>query len=153
MLITYLPYADFSESAKCLSDKDLLQQLQDNKVIFTTLVFKEQKNYLHTGTFANSTDPCILMWQGYLPAFINYYNICLLTALQRQITTCTNLIPLGNYCTLKVKEPQWLRDDKLHHSHQYHLYKCNYLFYAKYDDIWDFTEKDSELVFPAPIRN
>ena len=67
---TFLPYADFSKTAKCLDYKRLGKQRVEAKQILNILLDR-------TETKGWRNHPAVLMWVGYENALKIYYNMIL----------------------------------------------------------------------------
>lgn len=115
---TFLPYASYSDSAKCLDNKRLGKQRVEGLQILELL-----KTNKKTGAWANH--PVCDMWRGYEQALIEY--ICVI---------CDRWTSLGYKDTCKEKAlkfkddtniiyPWWLGIDEIHRSHRSNLYRKN----------------------------
>lgn len=131
MLITWLPYADFAKTASELPDIELVSSVSDAQVVYNTILIKEQHDYLHTGTMANATDPCVLMWQGYLPALMIYHNTLAMQVLMRNLPYTFLMLYLDKEMHSEIRMPKWLGDTLFHISHYNSLFEGGLL-----DLIW-----------------
>lgn len=121
---TFLPFADFEQSAACLDMKRLGNQRKESLQIL---------NALHNLSKGWVNHPATKMWRGYEQALIEY-----------SITICDRWIRLGYKDTCKDKllafkhgsivYPPWL-GGYIHRTHKAALLHKNYPFYSVYG--WD----------------
>lgn len=64
---TFMPYADFQESVRCLDDKRLNKQILECDQICSAL----------KGTSGWKHHPAVLMWRGFGTALVHYRNLAL----------------------------------------------------------------------------
>ena len=67
MVNTFLPYADFKQSAQCLDYRRLGKQRVEARQIIKVLEDPEAKAW--------KNHPATLMWKGYVPALKAYFNV------------------------------------------------------------------------------
>lgn len=115
---TFLPYADFNQTASVLDYKRLGKQRVEAYQILRVLagLTKGWRNH-----------PAVLMWEGYEPALCEYGRV-----------VCTEWIGRGYNDTLlphfeseanSDNLPSWLGDSRLHISHQSNLIRKDETFY------------------------
>lgn len=114
---TFLPYSDFTLTAKCLDNKRLGKQRVEAYQILKTLR-GESKGW--------ANHPAVKMWRGYESALALYMNACI-----------TEWIARGYKNTMKIEAvsepvafPPWLGDDSFHRSHQSNLVRKNAEHYS-----------------------
>ena len=119
---TFLPYANFMDSAKCLDYKRLGKQRVEALQIYK-IVSGKRRN----GGWINH--PAVLMWQGYKDALANYHNIIIEEWIQRGYQNTMNHIDSKK----QYEKPEWLGSEKLHKSHRSNLLRKDFNFYKQYD--------------------
>ncbi len=119
---TFLPYADFDRSARCLDSRRLGKQ----RVEALTLL-----NILESRTVTKGwrNHPALHMWQGYAEALKLYLNACINEWLRRGFV---NRIPLEEVDKDRLVMPWWLGRDEFHASHRANLLRKNPDFYGEY---------------------
>ena len=137
---TFLPVADFAESARILDDSRLGKQRVEMYQIIRTLdgVTQGWRNH-----------PAVRMWRGYEPMLLVY-----------GLAMCDEWDRRGNADTVREKlrvhlrdsaapllAPPWLGDEALHASHRSNLLRKDPEFYRRYG----WTEPpDLPYVWPVP---
>ncbi len=108
---TFLPFADFLQSAKCLDKRRCFKQVVETYQILNTLRGNSEgwKNH-----------PVIRMWKSYEDCLQWYYNIFYQYCLDIHKI---NFQKLPKPCLLPkyMKYPPWLGYEPLHHSHRANL--------------------------------
>ena len=137
---TFLPYADFRESLKCLDTVRLRKQRVEAFQILRILCGEIGPNP-ETGRIGWATHPATLMWAGWEDALTLYYNLALELYSERPKKDGT----MSQNILLKPREenpspamPDWFGNEDLHSSHRSRLLLAEYNFYEKYgwqDDI------------------
>ena len=119
---TFLPYADFEQSARCLDNKRLGKQRVECLQILNALY--TGRGWVH--------HPATLMWRGYEQALVEYGLVICKTWIARGFNdTCYDKI--GFYPVNAPRYPWWLGLSKLHDSHQSNLKRKNPKHYAHFD--------------------
>lgn len=118
MVNTFLPYADFQLSVKCLDDKRCGKQRIEAYQIIQAL-FDPSKGW--------SKHPACLMWKGYENALIYYYNLCVTEWVNRGKQNNKPLLQHG-----EVIMPWWVGWDHFHMSHQASLLRKFPHHYSRY---------------------
>ena len=125
--MTFLPYANFEESARVLDYRRLGCQRKE-----TWQILK-----INTGVDLTSNwrfHPCVKMWKGHEDALSDYGVACCTEWINRGHTD--NMIGLiasfKNSKQIAVM-PSWLGNEKLHSSHRKALLTKNYEWYSQFD--------------------
>ena len=121
---TFLPYADFKASAKCLDYKRLGKQRVEAMQIYN-IVSGERT----TGGWVNH--PAVKMWRGYANALATYYNTIRAEWLYRGYN---NTMPILKV-TAPVEYPTFIGDNDFHDSHKSNLLRKDPEFYGQY--LWE----------------
>lgn len=151
MVNTFLPYADFEETASCLDMRRLGKQRVEAKQIINCLEDENSKGW--------KNHPAVKMWKGYVPALKHYYNIIV-----------SEWIGQGYKNTLKfydiniddVEMPWWIDNEDFHRSHQASLVRKNkehyeYIFadlsneYLERGYVWPKIIDGKEVIEFSPI--
>lgn len=133
---TFLPYKDFSKSAKVLDRQRLGKQRVETLQILKALT---DQNY------GWQNHPAVKMWRGYEVALARYgLAICNEWKSRGYKDTCADKI--RPYCYGKrAKYPKWLGSRKFHLSHKSNLIRKNPEHYRYYFDV----SSDIEYVWPV----
>jgi hypothetical protein len=120
-MITFLPYADFDKSAKCLDYRRLGRQRIEAKMILEIIEgrassYKRWNNH-----------PAVRMWRLYPNALRHYYNVIICEWENRGYkNNLPLLLPAGN-----IYFPPWV-GGLIHRSHQSNLVRKFPDYYRKY---------------------
>lgn len=128
---TFLPYPDFLESARCLDDKRLQNQINE----CTTLIRTIADDY-DGGGWPNH--PVTKMWRNHLEALIQYQSACCLAYKERNKKAHT-----GYYTNLGLREvfapkiylpqmPQWLGREDVHAAYRSNLLRKDPEHYGQF---------------------
>lgn len=115
---TFLPYPNFTESAKVLDMRRLGCQRKEAYQIYQAIT---NPNY------GWQNHPCVQMWRAYPGALCAYYT-----------AVCNEWKARGykhNMPALEVAEydvPIWLGNDEFHRSHRSNLLRKNYEWYSRF---------------------
>lgn len=125
---TFLPYADFEESASCLDNRRLGKQRVEVLQILRVLTGK---------TNGWSNHPAVKMWRGFEVALANYgLFICWEWQGRGYKDTCFckihDLFPDGRIAGLTITYPVWLGDDNFHRAHRSNLLRKDETFYRQF---------------------
>ena len=132
---TFLPYPDFSESAKCLDYRRLGKQRLEAKQIINLLEKHDQGVDITKLPWGNH--PAVKMWLGHTLALKCYYNTILdewisrgynNTMLHYQILDSNPLHPIFSY-------PNWLGNPSFHDSHKSNLYRKDPSYYNQFSHL------------------
>lgn len=116
---TFLPYADFEQSARCLDWKRLgKQRVEAHQILLT----------LQTGKKAWSNHPVVQMWRGYEQALCLYRNIFIQEWTRRGYRNTMEILPLLQTPMF----PKWLGYEPFHSSHRSNLLRKNGLYYQQF---------------------
>jgi len=119
---TFLPYADFIKSAKCLDYRRLGKQRVEAKQIIECLEGKSNLGWRH--------HPAVKMWKGYLPALKFYYNVILSEWTSRgYVNNMSPMIMDEN----DIKFPPWFGRKDFHDAHKSKLLQKDYEYYKKFN--------------------
>lgn len=122
---TFLPYADFNESAKCLDNVRLNKQRVEVSQILSALAWETTSWRRH---------PAVLMWEGYELCLIRYGLAMCAEHISRGFYDAERfLYPL--YATQfrdSVEIPPWLNDERLHASHRSSLLLKDFDHYSQF---------------------
>lgn len=133
---TFLPYASFIETSRCLDVKRLNKQRIEALQIYKILTGQQiSKAWTH--------HPAVLMWRGYENALALYYNSILTEWIQRGYKNTMQFIPLSS---TSIIFPPWLGNTDFHKSHQSNLCRKKPDFYSQYN--WNVP---SNLPYIWPI--
>jgi pyrimidine dimer DNA glycosylase len=137
---TFLPVADFAETARILDDSRLGKQRVEAFQIVRTLDGVTQGWRHH---------PAVRMWRGFEPALIEY-----------GLAVCAEWDARGYADTVRVKLsehlrdpegplvlPPWIGDEAVHASHRSNLLRKDPEFYGRYH--WS-EPPDLPYVWPVP---
>lgn len=126
---TFLPYSDFSLSAKCLDDKRLGKQRVEAYQILRTLL-GESSGWKH--------HPAVKMWRGHEMALYSY-TVCMvyewnLRGFKDSVYGKVNVLAAKHAETIGRNSdvPLWLGDQRFHLSHQSNLIRKKPEYYRKY---------------------
>jgi len=113
---TFLPYADFDQSAKVLDRQRLGKQRVENLQIIKALL---QPDY------GWQNHPAVKMWQGHLIALLDYQtSICQEWVGRGYKDTCLDksFAMLNEFSgEYRIVKPYWIGDEAFHRSHQSNL--------------------------------
>lgn len=120
---TFLPYASFTASLKCLDNKREANQRNEAKTIFRIV----------TGINPQSrwrNHPAVKMWDGYIWAIAHYMNLSIQEWINRGKNNNMVMHPLDVYV---CKYPPWLGDEEFHASHRSNLLRKDPDHYGWFD--------------------
>lgn len=123
---TFLPFEDFTESAKVLDYRRLGRQRVEAYQILRTLQGRNGGWEHH---------PATLMWKGYEQALKFYLNCCLIEWVSRGYA---NAIPLMGFRS-RIILPWWLGDEAFHAAHRSNLLRKHPIHYSNFG----WTELDN----------
>ena len=129
---TFLPYADFHETAKCLDSKRLGKQRLEAKQILDLLTGKADNSW--------KFHPCVKMWNGYETVLKVYYNAILQEWIRRGYRNAMKFYEI----TGKVEFPSWLGRKDFHDAHRSNLLRKNFEYYKQFG--WK-VKKDLKYVW------
>ncbi len=136
---TFLPYADFDESARCLDRQRLGKQRVETLQILRTLLG-------HTDGWKNH--PAVKMWRGYERCLLSYgLAMCREWVSRGYTDNCAGVMidledwPPANACA----KPFWLGNEGFHASHRSNLLRKNADWYARFG--WSESD-DLPYVWP-----
>lgn len=116
---TFLPYADFEKSAKCLDYRRLGKQRVEAYQILQTLADSSRGWQCH---------PIVTMWRGYEDALAAYYAaVCREWIARGYHHTMPVIVPSGSYTA-----PFWLGYEPFHASHRSNLLRKDKVYYSQF---------------------
>lgn len=116
---TFLPYASFDDTARCLDDKRLGKQRVEAFQVLNALSNEHNAWRRH---------PAVRMWAGYEGALRLYMNACIAEWVWRGFT---NNMPLAGTDAAPILPP-WLGDERLHASHRANLLRKDAEYYGRF---------------------
>lgn len=119
---TFLPFADFAQSAAVLDYRRLGKQRLEARQILRTLEGRSRGWERH---------PAVRMWRGWEPALRLYYNVIVIEWVGRGYR---NTMPLERVGAggAAVAMPWWIGDERLHASHRANLKRKDAGWYAQF---------------------
>lgn len=130
---TFVPYADFNQSAAALDNKRLNKQLLEGRQIYSILVSGRR-----SGAWVNH--PAVKMWRNYDMALFEYLVAMKDECNDRGIATEKNwnaILELhdNNWNRgSKVVMPPWWNDNRVHESHRNNLYVKDSDYYSMFSN-------------------
>lgn len=121
---TFLPYADFQTSLRCLDDKRLGKQRVEAEQIIKVIAMRR-----FTPNMAWARHPAVIMWSENIDALVVYYNISLFIWEDRGFEN-ERCRPYDH--AINFEYPTWLGDEEFHASHRSNLLRKDPTFYGKY---------------------
>ena len=115
---TFLPHADFEETARCLDWRRLGNQRLEALIILRTLRRQTSGGWRH--------HPAVKMWRGYENALGHYLNVVCAEWKRRGYRNNIR----QRRVRLPVELPPWLGDERLHASHRSNLLRKDPAFYG-----------------------
>lgn len=128
---TFVPYADFSESASILDNKRLNKQLLEGRQIYGILSSGKRK-----GAWVNH--PAVLMWRYRENSLFNYLEAIKKECDLRGISTSKNWEAITKMHESNWDRgtnaimPEWWGDERVHQSHRNNLYVKDSEYYAEF---------------------
>lgn len=116
-MITFLPYSNFAQCAKCLDVRRLGKQRVEARQIYDTILHAKSAWRNH---------PAVSMWRGFLSALALYHNAMIDEWILRGKTN--NMPHLGTPDGAVM--PWWLGDEHVHASHRASLFRKHPAYYA-----------------------
>ncbi len=105
---TFLPYADFAATARCLDKKRCFKQAVEAQQILNTLA--TDNGWRH--------HPAVKMWRGYELALRAYFNAVLEESIRRGVNTRYRPFEIQQR---EIALPPWLGHEPFHASHRARL--------------------------------
>lgn len=118
---TFLPYSDFSKSARCLDYRRLGKQRVEAYQLYRIV-----SGVRTIGGWINH--PATKMWSGYPEALALYQNVMIDEWIDRGYQNTMKYLPIN-----KIIFPWWLGKEDLHASHRSNLLKKDPEFYGRYN--------------------
>ena len=124
MVNTFLPFADFKQSAQCLDWQRLGKQRVEAKQIIAIL---ESNDMDAAAKLPFGHHPAVKMWIGHVAALKLYFNECVKEWIRRGYK---NNLPLYDDSEVKVSMPWFIGWPPFHLSHQASLFRKKTDFYC-----------------------
>ncbi len=119
---TFLPFASFTESAKCLDRQRLGQQRREAKAILSTVIGQGNMNH-----------PTVSMWRPFGVALCQYGQYICQEWISRGYKDETldffNQVMETNYADAEFVMPEWNFMEELHKNHRQRLIEKNKMWY------------------------
>jgi hypothetical protein len=128
---TFVPFADFNESAGVLDNKRLNKQLLEGRQIYQILVSGRR-----TGAWVNH--PAVKMWRNYDMSLFAYLEAIKDECVNRGIATKKNwdaILDIHNNNWNRgsnIVMPPWWDDNRVHESHRNNLYVKDSDYYNEF---------------------
>lgn len=128
---TFVPYADFAESAVVLDNKRLNKQLLEGRQVYSILASNRT-----TGGWVNH--PAVRMWRNYDNALYQYLVAVKDACDDRGISTTKNWDAIQEMYDWNwdrgdsIVMPPWWGDERVHQSHRNNLYVKDPDYYAEF---------------------
>lgn len=130
---TFLPYANFEQSAACLDWRRLGKQRVEAKQIINTLICGSRwRNH-----------PAVLMWRGYESALTYYMNTCIIEWIRRGYRNTMEIVSVPDFVM-----PWWFSNDEFHASHRSKLLLKDPAWYGQFG--WS---EPNNLPYVWPVTN
>ena len=143
---TFLPYPNFSQSAKCLDNKRLgkqrvecLQILQVLSKERTEVVQRPNNQGIVVAVIRNTpwyNHPAVKMWRGYSECLVHYSDaICNEWHFNRGFDdNCLTKIyaMFGGHIIMTPHRPPWLGNEAFHASHRSNLLRKDFAHYSQF---------------------
>ena len=117
---TFLPYADFKDSAQCLDNKRLGKQRVEALQILKAIYIPDYGWRHH---------PCVKMWKDYPYALQIYMNACIDEWVDRGFKNTMAKAKIDSFTEL----PPWIGNKLLHDTHKSNLLRKDINFYVQYN--------------------
>ncbi len=136
---TFLPYADFVTSARCLDRQRLGKQRVETLQLLNAL----------TGRSAGwRNHPAAKMWAGHELALADYGLACCQVWIERKYAdTCADKISEIRMTLPSCSLPRWMGDTDFHKSHQSNLLRKNFWHYRQFN--WNVPD-NLPYIWPTP---
>jgi len=133
---TFLPYADFDQTAKCLDFRRLGKQRVEAMQILKALCFPGTSRWEH--------HPAVKMWSGCEEALALYYNTIVREWVRRGYRNTMPSLLLED-----IVLPSWLGSESFHASHRSNLLRKDPEWYGQFG--WD-EPSDLPYIWPKGER-
>jgi hypothetical protein len=139
---TFLPYKDFTESAKVLDMKRLGKQRVEVLQLLNSFFKPDYKGW--------KNHPAREMWRGYENALVRYGQfICIEWTNRGYKDTCYQKISAFYDNSKTTAEPEWIGREDIHLSHKSRLIQK---FPEHYKPIWPDVPDNLEYVWPVSLK-
>lgn len=149
---TFLPYPDYSASARCLDQKRLGKQRVECKQILLALGVKVGEH--EPGKSSWKRHPAVMMWRGYEMSLCMYaFVMCtewrmrgFKDTLADQFLVSFDSLWMGKTVTPMPYKPDWIGNEKFHASHRSNLLRKDRDYYGQF--AW---EEPDDLPYFWPV--
>ena len=124
---TFLPYASFELSAKCLDYRRLGKQRVEARQIIDLL--EKHDRGINISVLPWGNHPAVRMWMGYTDRLREYYNAIVLEWTNRGYK---NSMPIFTNTDRSAPYPPWLGRKDFHDAHKSNLLRKDKEYYSKY---------------------
>jgi len=127
---TFLPYANFRKSARCLDRVRCFKQVVECRQILATAGVRLKKK---DGTWTKSTHPhhpIHKIWQGYIEALKFYHNCFLDQSLKNGYNTKIRHLRVGPVS--EIEFPPFIGNEIFHASHRSNLLRKDADYYGQF---------------------
>lgn len=139
---TFLPYADFAQSAKCLDMKRLGKQRVEVLQLLNSLTGKTKGGWVN--------HPAREMWRGYEQALVEYgLVICNEWTSRGYKDTCYDKIHAFFNESVPLTLPPWVGREDIHLSHKSRLIQK---YPEHYRPLWPDIPDNLEYVWPVELK-
>jgi len=118
---TFLPYADFEKTVKCLDFRRLGKQRVEAMQIHNIITGRANSN-------AWKNHPAVNMWRNYEKSLATYHNFCIYEWVDRGYNNNMQILTWEG----KIKLPFWFGNNDFHSSHRQTLLFKNYDWYSQF---------------------
>jgi hypothetical protein len=129
---TFLPYADFDQTARALDDRRLGKQRVEAMQILNVLEGRSRGWRRH---------PAVIMWRGYEDALRIYMNACIREWIRRGRNNNMQLADSSASVTM----PPWLGDERVHSAYRAMLLRKDPQHYAAFS----WTDEADDYFWPV----
>lgn len=134
-MLTYMPYADFNQSARALDDAELQESIEAARCIYHYL--RTRKGCVYA--------PLTRMWKGHLPSLVIYHNSMVDEARRRNPDFSAHKLRPPEFYV----QPWWVGWRDFHLTHQANLLRMRYHHYKQFG--WK-VPKMLGYIYPLPER-
>ena len=141
---TFLPVADFKQSAKFLDYKRLGKQRVEGMQLLNAM----QPDYDKKGWLSH---PATVMWKEYQNALKLYVNIMIDEWVSRGYNNTMQHYEINGW----VSYPKWLGNERIHKSHRLNLLRKDFQFYSQHwpEEAIQYVNEIEEYPYYWPVGN
>jgi hypothetical protein len=131
---TFVPYADFTQTAKVLDYRRLGKQRVETFQILNILLDRTESSGWRN-------HPAVRMWRGFEAALQQYQNTIIQEWVNRGYKNNMSFESIKS----EIVYPTWFGDDKVHRSHRSNLLRKDFEYYS------EFFNEPTDLEYHWPI--